>query len=81
MKLSLAAFASLYNASAALIFLRATLKESETRCFLFSLVSDDKERGGGELERARGDIKGNRRASVPKRGVVIDRDRHFYSIN
>ena len=62
-------------------FLLTTLNESEKQHFLISLVSNDKPRGGRELERARGDIKENPRASVPKRGVVVDRDRHFNSIN
>ena len=61
--------------------LHATLNEPEKQYFLISLVSDDEERGGRELERARGDIKENPRASVSKRGVVIDCDRHFNSIN
>ena len=62
-------------------FLLTTLNESEKHHFLISLVSNDKPRGGRELERARGDIKENPRASVSKRGVVIDCDRHFNSIN
>ena len=50
MKLSLAAFASLYNASAALIFSRATLKESETRGVLSPSVSTNEREG---MQRAR----------------------------